>query len=347
MEKGRITSNIHLYLNPSRESLFSTFIHALGRDSVNFGSFVSVYFLVYRLSNKFLSRQPSLEKQVKLKAMVSGALSSMSILFLDKTSRFNFAVYSSIRALYTLWIEHMKNRDFIKRHSAALRIIGLMIMSGQLSYSVFIRPESVEASYRALVESVTGLTSEQIAEMRYRAVHGRLNMSGVLKLLEYHKKHGKYDPAMDDILSSPTNSIGCQLAHPGEGCITILTNLGASLFPKLLPFYFLLSLVPRVVFSPKKTLNNPLLSLMSILRSSSRTTVFMVVYSVICRGYVCFKSNMALPDVAFQYWIMGLVGGVAFAIESPSRQVEWFLYVFILSLQIYVVLVSWQSDIFP
>lgn len=317
---------LHTKYYSGGESIGAILARSFGGDSVRFGGFVSVYFLCYRRLNKLLrSQHPKLDDGKR--AMISGSLSALSCCVLDKTKRFNLAVYASVRALYSAWSRYTKDFDFARKYGPTGRLIGLMLTSAQLCYYLFIIPEAMDVPYRKFVESLSALTHDQIAQMRFRAVNGQLDPKGVLELIEYHKTRGTYDPSMNDILANPTNSISCLFTHPGETCASFLPNMGLKLFPRVFPLYLAISLVPRILFAPHKFLTSPMKPIASALRSALRTTSFIVTYSVINRTYLCLKTNLGFPDIPAQYWIMGLIGGTSFAIESPSRQVEWLLYV--------------------
>ncbi|KAJ2547888.1 hypothetical protein EV175_005043 [Coemansia sp. RSA 1933] len=130
------------------------------------------------------------------------------------------------------------------------------------------------------------------------------------------------------------NFVGCGVFHPHTTSCThgVLSTAIAS-FPYALKVYAPLNAAVLLLFKRAKLLRDPLHALLSLAKSSVRSSVFFTFIVLAIVNGSCVVRSVLGRDSFYGYLFTGAVSGLTVLVEAPSRRVELAMYCFLRAIE--------------
>ncbi|KAI9602487.1 hypothetical protein H4Q26_001776 [Puccinia striiformis f. sp. tritici PST-130] len=285
---------------------------------------------IIRLSGRLLSTFLS-----DWAAALSGAVAGLALLAQTKQERLNLAPNLFCRGLYTL----LKYKPIMNFPYGDLILFG--ISNTQIMSAFVLNPSTLPTWYWHWIRRVGSL------ETRFLDLHRLLNRGEVrdMKLIHQvidltsHNRTLKNQTRLRDWLSGSINPLlapaaPCHFNHPNSDSCVIGNGLRTwSAFKSMVPTYAILHLVPALLFRSKVFIKSPIKFLISILRKTTSSALFLATFVWIILFSVCIpsrvyewsKGTILLRGTKWN----GIVGfATAFSLlwEDPRRRGELALY---------------------
>ncbi|CAA0834515.1 Mitochondrial import inner membrane translocase subunit Tim17/Tim22/Tim23 family protein [Striga hermonthica] len=289
------------------------------RIGLLFGGFTGSYHALRCLLRKLR------KKETPVNAILAGAISGLSILALDDSSRrrtlalYLFArlaqcAYNSAKSKnkFHLWGSHWSHGDTLL----------FSIACAQIMYAFVMRPESLPKSYRDFIQK-TG----PVAEPVYKAVRDCCRGSPVdVDTLSAYLSSRRATKTLK--LEEFPRIIPCSIIHPDtNSCLVHNGNVATSTFRKTFPLYFSLTFVPFVVLRLQKFMDAPVRTCWHAVTGAVRSTTFLSAFVGIFQGVICLHRKVALRDHKLVYWLAGGISALSVLLEKKARRGELALYV--------------------
>ncbi|KAH9463719.1 hypothetical protein Pst134EA_015805 [Puccinia striiformis f. sp. tritici] len=268
-------------------------------------------------------------------AALSGAVAGLALLAQTKQERLNLAPNLFCRGLYTL----LKYKPIMNFPYGDLILFG--ISNTQIMSAFVLNPSTLPTWYWHWIRRVGSL------ETRFLDLHRLLNRGEVrdMKLIHQvidltsHNRTLKNQTRLRDWLSGSINPLlapaaPCHFNHPNSDSCVIGNGLRTwSAFKSMVPTYAILHLVPALLFRSKVFIKSPIKFLISILRKTTSSALFLATFVWIILFSVCIpsrvyewsKGTILLRGTKWN----GIVGfATAFSLlwEDPRRRGELALY---------------------
>ncbi|KAL6530342.1 hypothetical protein OROHE_014695 [Orobanche hederae] len=289
------------------------------RIGLLFGGFTGSYHALRCLLRKLR------KKETPVNTILAGAVSGLSILALDDSSRrrtlalYLFArlaqsAYNSAKSKnkFHLWGSHWSHGDTLLFSLACAKIM----------YAFVMRPESLPKSYRDFIQK-TG----PVAAPVYKAVRDCCRGSPVdVDSLSAYLSSKRVSKTLK--LEKFPDIIPCSIIHPDtNSCLVHNGNVATSTFRKTFPLYFSLTFVPFVVLRLQKFMDAPVRTCRHAVAGAVRSTTFLSAFVGIFQGVICLHRKVALRDHKLVYWLAGGVAALSVLLEKKARRGELALYV--------------------
>ncbi|EYU20159.1 hypothetical protein ABFS82_06G053300 [Erythranthe guttata] len=289
------------------------------RVGLLFGGFTGSYHALRCLLRKMR------KKETPVNAILAGAISGLSILALDDSSRRRtLALYLLARVAqcaynsaksknkFHLWGSHWSHGDTLL----------FSIACAQVMYAFVMRPESLPKSYQDFIQK-TG----PVAAPVYKAVRDCCRGSAVdVASLSAFLSSKRVSNTLK--LEEFPNIIPCSIIHPDtNSCLLHNANAAKATFRKTFPLYFSLTFVPFVVLRLQKFMDAPTRTCWHALRGAVRSTSFLSAFVGIFQGVICLHRKVALKDHKLVYWLAGGISALSVLLEKKARRGELALYV--------------------
>ncbi|KAH6773834.1 Mitochondrial import inner membrane translocase subunit Tim17/Tim22/Tim23 family protein [Perilla frutescens var. hirtella] len=288
------------------------------RIGLLFGGFTGSYHALRCLLRKLR------KKETPVNAILAGAVSGLSILALDDSSRRRtLALYLLARLAqcsynsaksknkFHLWGSHWNHGDTLL----------FAIACAQVMYSFVMRPESLPKSYQDFIQK-TG----PVAAPVYRAVRDccRGSPVDIASLSAYLSGRTSNNVKLDMF----PEIIPCSIIHPDtNSCLAHNANAAKATFRKTFPLYFSLTFVPFVVLRLQKFMDAPVRTCRHAVTNAVRSTSFLSAFVGIFQGVICLHRKVALKDHKLVYWLAGGLSALSVLLEKKARRGELALYV--------------------
>ncbi|XP_042031325.1 uncharacterized protein LOC121778105 isoform X2 [Salvia splendens] len=288
------------------------------RIGLLFGGFTGSYHALRCLLRKMR------KKETPVNAILAGAVSGLSILALDDSSRRRTlalyllarlaqCAYNSAKSKnkFHLWGSHWNHGDTLL----------FAIACAQVMYSFVMRPESLPKSYQDFIQK-TG----PVAAPVYKAVREccRGSPVDVGSLAAYLSGRISSDVKLDKF----PELIPCSVIHPDtKSCLVHNANAVKATFRKIFPLYFSLTFVPYVVLRLQKFMDAPVRTCRTAVTNAVRSTSFLSAFVGIFQGVICLHRKVALKDHKLVYWLAGGLSALSVLLEKKARRGELALYV--------------------
>ncbi|XP_057778511.1 uncharacterized protein LOC130997263 [Salvia miltiorrhiza] len=288
------------------------------RIGLLFGGFTGSYHALRCLLRKMR------KKETPVNAILAGAVSGLSILALDDSSRRRTlalyllarlaqCAYNSAKSKnkFHLWGSHWNHGDTLL----------FAIACAQVMYSFVMRPESLPKSYQDFIQK-TG----PVAAPVYKAVREccRGSPVDVASLAAYLSGRTSSDVKLDKF----PELIPCSVIHPDtKSCLVHNANAAKATFRKTFPLYFSLTFVPFVVLRLQKFMDAPVRTCRNAVTNAVRSTSFLSAFVGIFQGVICLHRKVALKDHKLVYWLAGGLSALSVLLEKKARRGELALYV--------------------
>ncbi|KAK6155959.1 hypothetical protein DH2020_010207 [Rehmannia glutinosa] len=289
------------------------------RVGLLFGGFTGSYHALRCLLRKFR------KKETPVNAILAGAVSGLSILALDDSSRRRTlalyllarlaqCAYNSAKSKnkFHLWGSHWSHGDTLL----------FAIACAQIMYAFVMRPESLPKSYQDFIQK-TG----PVAAPVYKAVRDccRGCPVDVASLSAYLSSRRASNTLK---LEEFPDIIPCSIIHPDtNSCLIHNGNAAALTFRKTFPLYFSLTFVPFVVLRLQKFMDAPVRTSWHAVTGAVRSTTFLSAFVGIFQGVICLHRKVALRDHKLVYWLAGGISALSVLLEKKARRGELALYV--------------------
>ncbi|KAG8381053.1 hypothetical protein BUALT_Bualt06G0082000 [Buddleja alternifolia] len=289
------------------------------RIGLLFGGFTGSYHALRCLLRKLR------KKETPVNAILAGAVSGLSILALEDSSRrrtlalyllarLGQCAYNSAKSKnkFHLWGSHWSHGDTLLFAFAC----------AQVMYSFVMRPESLPKSYQEFIQK-TG----PVAAPVYKAVRDccRDSPVDVASLSAYlSSRKGANGVKLEEF----PDIIPCSMIHPDtNSCMVHNANAAAATFRKTFPLYFSLTYVPFVVLRMQKFMDSPVGTSWHAVTGAIRSTTFLSAFVGIFQGVICLHRKVALKDHKLVYWLAGGMSALSVLLEKKARRGELALYV--------------------
>ncbi|KAK6135559.1 hypothetical protein DH2020_030667 [Rehmannia glutinosa] len=289
------------------------------RVGLLFGGFTGSYHALRCLLRKLR------KKETPVNAILAGAVSGLSILALDDSSRRRTlalyllarlaqCAYNSAKSKnkFHLWGSHWSHGDTLL----------FAIACAQIMYAFVMRPESLPKSYQDFIQK-TG----PVAAPVYKAVRDccRGSPVDVASLSAYLSSRRASNTLK---LEEFPDIIPCSIIHPDtNSCLIHNGNAAALTFRKTFPLYFSLTFVPFVVLRLQKFMDAPVRTSWHAVTGAVRSTTFLSAFVGIFQGVICLHRKVALRDHKLVYWLAGGISALSVLLEKKARRGELALYV--------------------
>ncbi|XP_075514231.1 uncharacterized protein LOC142549267 [Primulina tabacum] len=289
------------------------------RVGLLFGGFTGSYHALRCLLRKLR------KKETPMNAFLAGAVSGLSILALDDSSRRRTlslyllarvaqCAYNSAKSKnkFHLWGSHWSHGDTLL----------FSIACAQVMYAFVMRPESLPKSYQDFIQK-TG----PVAAPVYKAVRDccRGSPVDIASLSTYLSNRRGFSTVK---LEEFPHIVPCSVIHPiTESCLFHNANSARDTFRKTFPLYFSLTFVPFVVLRMQKFMDAPVRTCWLAVKGAVRSTTFLSAFVGIFQGVICMHRKVALKDHKLLYWLAGGISALSVLLEKKARRGELALYV--------------------
>ncbi|XP_073296887.1 uncharacterized protein [Primulina huaijiensis] len=289
------------------------------RVGLLFGGFTGSYHALRCLLRKLR------KKETPMNAFLAGAVSGLSILALDDSSRRRTlalyllarlaqCAYNSAKSKnkFHLWGSHWSHGDTLL----------FSIACAQVMYAFVMRPESLPKSYQNFIQK-TG----PVAAPVYKAVRDccRGSPVDIASLSTYLSNRRGFSTVK---LEEFPDIVPCSVIHPiTESCLFHNANSARDTFRKTFPLYFSLTFVPFVVLRMQKFKDAPVRTCWLAVKGAVRSTTFLSAFVGIFQGVICMHRKVALKDHKLLYWLAGGISALSVLLEKKARRGELALYV--------------------
>ncbi|XP_075500691.1 uncharacterized protein LOC142539256 isoform X2 [Primulina tabacum] len=232
------------------------------------------------------------KKETPMNTFLAGAVSGLSILALDDSSR---------------------------RRTLALYLLARL---AQVMYAFVMRPESMPKSYQDFIQK-TG----PVAAPVYKAVRDccRGSPVDITSLSTYLSNRRGFSTVK---LEEFPDIVPCSIIHPNtDSCLFHNANAARDTFRKTFPLYFSLTFVPFVVLRMQKFMDAPVRTCWLAVKGAVRSTTFLSAFVGIFQGVICMHRKVALKDHKLLYWLAGGISALSVLLEKKARRGELALYV--------------------
>ncbi|KAI3458375.1 hypothetical protein Pfo_015038 [Paulownia fortunei] len=289
------------------------------RIGLLFGGFTGSYHALRCLLRKLR------KKETPVNAILAGAVSGLSILALDDSSRRRTlalyllarlaqCAYNSAKSKnkFHLWGSHWSHGDTLL----------FAIACAQVMYAFVMRPESLPKSYQDFIQK-TG----PVAAPVYKAVRDCCRGSPVdVASLSAYLSSRRVSNTLK--LEKFPDIIPCSIIHPDtNSCLVHNANAATATFRKTFPLYFSLTFVPFVVLRLQKFMDAPVRTCWHAVTGAVRSTTFLSAFVGIFQGVICLHRKVALQDHKLVYWLAGGISALSVLLEKKARRGELALYV--------------------
>ncbi|KAF9014766.1 hypothetical protein BDZ89DRAFT_962571 [Hymenopellis radicata] len=283
-------------------------------------------------------------------AALAGAVAGgLAVLFEKRGRRITIGQQMFVRGLQGSFNAFTTRRNISIPHGD---IILFSLVSAQVLYASFVRPDSLPAGYRAWIIRASQVPPEAI-QINHEMIHTHtFNTENLDKILTSPVCHiARAFAILLTYSQVPTNRhCPCAALHPGQtSCLKempIQRFLDVAWF--MLPVYGALHFLPPILFRTTAFMRNPTRMLLKALMGTAKSCTFLGVYVVIYQASICARSNfheffstlpvtswMHLPqwlvDFLFvsraSYWIPGVATGLSMFAEEKKRRAELAMYV--------------------
>lgn len=319
--------------------------------SVQFGAFVSLYFLIFKIFERIL-----MQHQIPNPALISGVVASSALIFeRSESTRWAIAQYALTRALYNY------SSRYLQWSVPFASEIFFALCSGQAVYGYVVRPETIDSDYDAFLTSVTHMDPMTIALVRAKLsasandVHD--SVQEALKKDEERvravcerfgeKEKTKLTAAISYALEQDEGNLSCQVIHPLQTCFERIFCIFPLNLKMTFPMYTSLNLIPMLISSWSRPSTSrsmvywifnvvPVIAKQSM-KSGLRSASFMSFYVLVFQILLCLqrqqlskqKTRRRLEwNLRYSYWMMGFASAIAsIGIEKKNKRTELALYV--------------------
>ncbi|KAI8461158.1 hypothetical protein BY996DRAFT_4573839 [Phakopsora pachyrhizi] len=278
-------------------------------------------------------------------AAFAGCISGLSLIVHFKEDRVNLASNIFCRGLYTI----LNYRPLVKLKYGDILLFG--ISNAQIMQAFVLYPESLPSWYWNWIKRVGSL------DKRYLELHRNLNLGRPVKLdlirtvlkrssprtssnqlkldrwllddlnLGGLERSGVVEALYKDIPCAP-----CFLNHPMENSCSNFNRTWIS-FQSMLPTYAILHLIPSLLFRRKVLFKDPIKFILSILKKTSKSSLFISSFVWIILYSVCIPSRvyeLSNKRIRLRGWswngFVGFMTCLSLFWEDPRRRSELALY---------------------
>ncbi|XP_051138193.1 uncharacterized protein LOC127256299 [Andrographis paniculata] len=289
------------------------------RIGLLFGGFTGSYHALRCLFRKLR------KKETPANAILAGAISGLSILSLDDSSRRRTlalyllarlaqCTYNSAKSKnkFHLWGSHWSHGDTLL----------FSLACAQVMYAFVMRPESLPKSYRDFIQKTGPVAAPVYKAVRECCRGSPVDIASLSAYLSSRKRNfvGKLDefPAI----------IPCSIIHPDtESCLVHNANAASATFRKTFPLYFSLTFVPFVFLRLQKFMDAPVRTCWHAVTGGVRSTTFLSSFVGIFQAAICMHRKVAVKDHKLVYWLAGGMAALSVLLEKKARRGELALYV--------------------
>lgn len=298
---------------------------SFGGTAIRFGSFVSLYFALFKILERIIERHR--KRDDSWNAFIAGMASSVSIIFEEGDTRWILAQYLLVRAMASAWCNIQGKFPILKSYTWYGDSAIFALCSGQAVYNFVVRPETMDPAYSHFLTRVTQMDPTVIELFRNKISGGTLDPVTLTKLINRWSAKGV--PVPLDCLHADT--ITCNLIHPDRSCLNRILWILYANFRMVFPMYFSLHLVPPLLFRFKKSLDHLNGTLLRALKNACQSSTFMSTYVFIFQIILCIQRNLMEAGLIknewrMAFWWMGFVSAGSVLIEKKERRAELALY---------------------
>ncbi|XP_075500682.1 uncharacterized protein LOC142539256 isoform X1 [Primulina tabacum] len=265
------------------------------------------------------------KKETPMNTFLAGAVSGLSILALDDSSRRRtLALYLLARLAQCAYNSAKSNNKFHLwgSHWSHGDTLLFSIACAQVMYAFVMRPESMPKSYQDFIQK-TG----PVAAPVYKAVRDccRGSPVDITSLSTYLSNRRGFSTVK---LEEFPDIVPCSIIHPNtDSCLFHNANAARDTFRKTFPLYFSLTFVPFVVLRMQKFMDAPVRTCWLAVKGAVRSTTFLSAFVGIFQGVICMHRKVALKDHKLLYWLAGGISALSVLLEKKARRGELALYV--------------------
>ncbi|ORX65615.1 hypothetical protein DL89DRAFT_224566 [Linderina pennispora] len=152
---------------------------------------------------------------------------------------------------------------------------------------------------------------------------------------EYFASEKYADVLLPALSSEIRHGFGvCGILHPQtESCTRGMLYILFNVFPLAMRVYTPLNLAVLLLFKRHRLAKDPRGVILSLIKSSVRSSVFLAVLIVGIINFSCGMRAVLGRESYWSYIITGSVGGLAVLLEAPSRRIELAMYCFLRALE--------------
>lgn len=216
----------------------------------------------------------------------------------------------------------------------------MSIASTQILYALVLQPKTLPPPYLAFLFKHSGLkgshgakSSRQVFPLLRQLVENAENGVDVTRAdadmtnasqeiidnIDMFKSIGQYN--------SDATYHGCAVQHFWcNSCYGFVGHVFMDEAKRALELYGSLNLLMVLLFRPGKIFKQPLSTLLSYLKTTARSTLFLTIYVTIVWATPCFSRNLFGTERRLGYYMNGAMAGLAVMLESPGRQLELAYY---------------------
>ncbi|KAJ1936927.1 hypothetical protein FBU59_004903, partial [Linderina macrospora] len=188
-------------------------------------------------------------------------------------------------------------------------------------------PDTANVALKSIAETVARATEPG------SLLHGRIPAGMTTK--EYAASSTYADVLLPPLSDTIKHGFGvCGTLHPQtESCTKGLLYILFNVFPLAMRVYTPLNAAVLLLFKRHRLAKDPRGVILSLIKSSIRSSVFLAVLIVGIINFSCGMRALLGRETYWSYIITGSVGGLAVLLEAPSRRVELAMYCFLRALE--------------
>eukprot|EP00842_Homolaphlyctis_polyrhiza_P001956 jgi/Hompol1/2761/HPOL_003023-RA len=370
--RGGITFVIKLFkVIRKRATLHDAIQSFFHIESHRFARMIGAFSFIWKLVNNSLLFYRGGGRQSKANGAIAGALAGLSILFEIEENRIGIAQQLFMRSMQAGY-NALHTRKMLRiPHGDTLM---MAVACGSIMYAYVVHPSTLPKSFYSFMvrtARVPGPILEfnrenirkwEAAKITWPASDGRggvdlensaalealkVDKSRIAQLLKTFKAGRGVAESVDQYVDSHRGVIPmvpCAMVHPSNiDCFKYGAGLWATVFWSILPVYGSLNGVPVLIFKTRSFLKNPMQHLQRGFKSSVISSSFLATYVSVFQSCVCISRFMYpdSPDRKVQYYLYGLLAGLAVLLEHEPRRAELAMYCLPKGLEsLYTVLVN-------